>query len=54
MNTSAILVAVCGLIYLGISIDQLVKGQPWISLMYFAYALGNVAAYMMVVKGLKP
>lgn len=43
---SKLLIAVCGVIYLGISIDQGIKHNFSIAVTYFGYALGNVGLYM--------
>lgn len=48
---SAGLVALCGLIYLYVAIEQLFKGQLWTACMYLGYAFANVGAVMIVVKG---
>jgi hypothetical protein len=44
---SAPLIAIFGLGYLAISIDQLVKGNVPMAVTYFGYSLGNVGLYFM-------
>jgi len=51
---SAWLVALCGVIYIMVALDQAVKAQWWMSLLYAGYALANVGAVMLVVKGVRP
>ena len=42
------LVAVTGLIYLYISIEQFLKGNAAMSIVYVGYALANVGLYLAV------
>jgi hypothetical protein len=44
---SSWLIVVTGLIYVYISIEQLVKGNSGLAVTYFGYALGNVGLFMM-------
>ena len=45
---SAWLVALTGLIYLYISLEQAWKGSAAMGIVYFGYALANVGLYMSV------
>jgi hypothetical protein len=49
---SAWLVALCGVIYLYVAVEQALRGQPWIAVMYAGYALANVGAYVIAQRGL--
>ena len=51
---SAWLVALSGFIYLYVAIEQAIKGQPWVGIMYFGYAFANVGAVAIAIKGLNP
>ena len=44
---SSWLIALVGLIYLGIGVDQINKGQLWMGLTFIGYAFSNVGLYMM-------
>jgi len=44
---SAWLIALTGLIYLGVCIEQGLKGNMPMSICYFGYAVGNVGLYKM-------
>ena len=44
---SPLLIACVGLVYLYISIEQLIKGNGAMSITYFGYALGNVGLYKL-------
>ena len=44
------LIIVTGLIYTWTAGDLFMDGKPWHALMFFAYALGNVAIYKMVTE----
>lgn len=44
------LIVVCGLIYLYISIEQMIKGNFGVGIMYFGYAVGNVGIYMVATQ----
>jgi hypothetical protein len=44
------LIAVCGVIYLGVCIDQIQKGDVGMGITYFGYALGNVGLYIVAGK----
>lgn len=46
---STTLVALIGLVYLGVAIDQLLKGAVGPAIMFLGYAIGN-AGLLMVVK----
>lgn len=46
---STTLVALIGLVYLGVAIDQLLKGAVGPAIMFLGYAIGN-AGILMVVK----
>lgn len=50
---SAWLVALCGFIYLYVCIEQFIKHDYWMSLLYFGYAVANIGAVMIVIKGVK-
>ena len=39
---SAPLIALVTLAYLGVAVDQIVKGQPWMGLVWIGYAIANV------------
>jgi hypothetical protein len=41
------LIAVVGVIYLAVSFGLYAEGKPWLALVFFAYALGNVGFYMV-------
>jgi hypothetical protein len=47
---SSWLIIVTGVIYAYISGEQLVKGNPWMSVVYFGYSLSNVGLYMLATK----
>lgn len=44
---SAWLVALVGAIYLGVCVDQCIKGNLPMALVYFSYALGNMGFVWM-------
>ena len=44
------LIIAVGLIYLTVSMEQFLKGNIALGLMYFGYAFANIGAYMLVVK----
>jgi len=44
------LIAVVGLVYLGIAIEQFFKHNIGMAVTYFGYALGNVGLYMLATK----
>jgi len=44
---SAWLIAVTGLIYLGVAIDQLYKGNVPMSMCYIGYAFANIGMYKL-------
>ena len=44
---SSWLIALVGLIYLGIGIDQINKGQLWMGITFIGYSFSNVGLYMM-------
>jgi hypothetical protein len=39
---SAGLLSVVTLMYLGVALDQITKGQPWMAVVWFGYALANL------------
>lgn len=41
------LIAAIGCQYLGIAVDQFLKGDKALALTYFAYALGNVGLWLV-------
>jgi hypothetical protein len=45
---SSWLVAIFGLGYLYVAIEQVVRGNPWVALMFFGYAVANVGLYFQV------
>ena len=51
---SATLIALCGFIYLYVAIEQAWMRQWWLALLYFGYAVANIGAYMIAVKGIRP
>lgn len=51
---SAGLVALCGFIYLAVAIDQALRREWWMALLYIGYAVANIGAVMIVVKGVRP
>jgi hypothetical protein len=48
---SSWLIIVTGLIYVYISIEQLVKGDSGLACMYAGYAFANYGAYLIATKG---
>ena len=42
------LVAVMGLVYAVVAVDQIMKGAPWIGVMFLGYAIGNLGLTMQV------
>ena len=46
------LVAITGLIYLWIAVEQFMKKDWAMSIVYFGYALANVGLYVAVNKGI--
>lgn len=42
------LVIICGLIYAFVAVDQLIKGNPAVFIMYFPYAISNIGVYMLL------
>ena len=44
---SAWLIGLTGLIYLGVAVDQYVKGAGAMAVVYFGYALANVGMYAL-------
>ena len=50
---SANLIALCGLIYVYVSVEQALHKQTWLALLYFGYAVANIGAYMIAVRGVK-
>lgn len=42
------LVALTGSIYLYVALEQWFKGNSWVALMFFGYALSNVGIYYQV------
>ena len=44
---SAPLIAVCGLIYLGVAVDQTLRGNVGMAITYAAYALAKVGLYFV-------
>lgn len=51
---SAWLVGLCGVIYLYVAVEQAAQRQWWMGLLYGGYAIANVGAVMIAVKGIKP
>lgn len=47
---SSTLIIIVGIIYLSVSIDQLIKGDLALSLIYFGYAFANIGAYLLVAR----
>lgn len=43
---SSWLIALCGFIYLFVSIDLLWKGKTGLAIAYFGYAFANIGLYM--------
>jgi hypothetical protein len=50
---SAWLVAACGLAYLYVAAEQALQRQWWTALVYIGYAVANVGAVMIVIRGIK-
>lgn len=50
---SAHLIALCGLIYLYVAVEQCAQRQWWMGLLYFGYALANVGAVMIAARGVR-
>ncbi len=48
---SANLVAICGFIYLYVALEQVVRGQWWVAILYFGYAFANVGAWKIAKVG---
>lgn len=44
---SASLIVFVGLIYLWICVEQMLKGNVGLSIMYFGYALGNAGIFLI-------
>lgn len=44
---SAGLIALCGVLYLGVFIDQLLRGNLAMAAVYFGYAFANVGLYYL-------
>lgn len=44
------LIALTGLIYLGVALDQLWQGDRWMCVVYLGYAFANVGLYKLVEK----
>lgn len=44
---SAWLVALVGVIYAGISVDLVLKGNYWLAVVFFGYALSNVGLWRL-------
>lgn len=42
------LIAICGLIYLGVAIDQYVKGNTGMAITFGAYAVANLGLILAV------
>ena len=49
---SANLVALCGFIYLYVCFEQALKGQWSMATMYLGYAVANIGAYQLAIKGI--
>ena len=47
---SAWLIALVGVIYFYIAVEQTMKGSPWMGVVYIGYALANVGFYHLAVK----
>lgn len=45
---SSWLVALMGVVYLYVAVEQLVKGSPPTAIMFLGYALGNLGLYFQV------
>jgi hypothetical protein len=45
MDDSKFLIALVGVIYLWISLRQGYKGDPWVALMFFGYAVAQVGIW---------
>jgi len=44
---SAWLIAIFGLGYLAVAIDQFVKGNPAMAITYLGYSIGNIGLYFL-------
>lgn len=44
---SSWLIAIFGLGYLAVAIDQFSKGNPAMAITYFGYSIGNIGLYML-------
>ena len=42
------LVALMGVVYFIVACDQVIKGAPWIGVMFLGYAIGNLGLTMQV------
>jgi hypothetical protein len=47
---SAWLIALVGLIYLWISMDNFRQGNVWMGVVFFGYSLSNVGLYKLAVR----
>ncbi len=45
------LIALCGFIYLGVSIDLYIHDKVGLSIAYFGYAFANIGLYMAASNG---
>ena len=46
---SAWLIALTGLIYAGVAVDQYLKGAGAMSIVYFGYALANIGMFKLAL-----
>ncbi len=47
---SGALIALTGLIYLYVALEQLYRGDKWLCIVYLGYAFANVGLYKLAVK----
>lgn len=41
------LIAIVGIVYAGIALEQYIKGNPGIAISFLGYAIGNIGLYMV-------
>lgn len=50
---SATLIGICGVIYTYVACEQALQRQWWLALLYGGYAVANVGAVMIAVRGVR-
>jgi hypothetical protein len=47
---SGLLIAITGVLYAGVALDQMLKHQPFMAMVYAGYAFSNVGFFLLVTK----